>query len=166
MLVPSTKYLAVETTMSGLCNAILNFASAYGLFHRHSHIPATGPGSLLRDSIGETFFVTFLSVLIPSLIARQRRRAGTLPLRKAMPAARAGNLYLRSFLAGLIVTAACVAANAVLLPRIFPDGVSLHNILLFKTVYGTIVGSIATFFALRRSLREVEVAAPVLRSTT
>jgi len=61
----AANYLAVETAMSGLCNAILNLAAASALFHGRGTVPATGSGSLLMDSIGETFLVTGLSVLVP-----------------------------------------------------------------------------------------------------
>jgi len=41
-----------------------------------------------------------------------------------------------------------------MLPRIFPDGFSFGNVLLFKTVYGAVLGSIATLLALYRVLGE------------
>ena len=57
---------------------------------------------------------------------------------------------------GLIFTAVAVSLNAFLLPRIYPLGVSLHNILLFKTVFGTAVGTLATWLAVHRVLDEAE----------
>ena len=156
MDVKASKYLVVETAMSGLCNAILNFAAAFAIFHGHSMTPATGPGSLLMDSIGETFFVTSLSVLVPSLIARHRRRAGTLPVADDRPQRAAGNLYVRAIAAGLIFTCVCIPCSWLSLPLIFPNGVSFGNVLLFKTLYGTVLGSIATWLALRKALNEVE----------
>jgi hypothetical protein len=156
MDVKASKYLVVETVMSGLCNAILNFAAAFAIFHGHPLTPATGTGSLLMDSIGETFFVTSLSVLVPSLIARYRRRAGTLPVADDRPRTAAGNLYVRAIVAGLIFTCVCVPCCWLLLPLIFPNGVSFGNVLLFKTLYGAVLGSIATWLALRKALNEVE----------
>jgi hypothetical protein len=152
----ASKYLVVETFMSGLCNAILNFAAALAIFHGHSMTSATGPGSLLMDSIGETFFVASLSVLVPSLIARHRRRGGTLPVADDRPQRAAGNLYVRAIVAGLIFTCVCVPCGWLLLPLIFPNGVSFGNVLLFKTLYGVVLGSIATWLALRKVLNEVE----------
>jgi hypothetical protein len=149
------QYLAIETVSSGLVNGLLNFAAAYAIFHAHSRIPATGSRSLLQDSIGETFIVTTLSVLIPSLIARSRRRAGTLPISGDKRAGRQSNLYVWAIVTGLIFTAALVPCNALLLPRIFPNGVSFANVLLFKTLYGALVGSLATFLAVRKILTEL-----------
>jgi hypothetical protein len=156
MDVKASKYLVVETFMSGLCNAVLNFVAALAIFHGHSMTPVTGPGSLLMDSIGETFFVTSLSVLVPSLIARHRRRAGTLPVANDRPQRAAGNLYVRAIVAGLLFICVCVPCSWLLLPLIFPNGVSFGNVLLFKTLYGTVLGSIATWLALRKALNEVE----------
>jgi hypothetical protein len=149
------QYLAIETVSSGLVNGLLNFAAAYAIFHAHTRIPATGSRSLLQDSIGETFIVTTLSVLIPSLIARSRRRAGTLPISGDKRAGRQSNLYVWAIVTGLIFTAALVPCNALLLPRIFPNGVSFANVLLFKTLYGALVGSLATFLAVRKILTEL-----------
>jgi uncharacterized membrane protein YdjX (TVP38/TMEM64 family) len=38
----------------------------------------------------------------------------------------------------------------------FPNGVTFRNVLLFKTLYGTVLGSIATFLAVRKALNEVD----------
>ncbi len=155
MQAAATKYLTVETASSAVCNGLLNWLSAYALFHKRSLIPTGGPTGLVRDSLGETFFVISLSILIPQLIARQRRRAGTLPDAGDGHAIRTGNLYVRAFAVGLIVTLLCWAPNAFLLPRLLPDGASLHNVLLFKTLYGIVLGAIATYVALRRALHMV-----------
>jgi hypothetical protein len=155
MNVKPGQYLAIETGSSGLVNGLLNLAAAYAIFHAHNRIPATGPGSLLQDSIGETFIVSTLSVLIPSLIARSRWRAGTLPVSGENRPSRESNLYVRAIVAGLIFTCVLVPCNALLLPRISPNGVSFANVLLFKTLYGAVVGSLATFLAVRKILTEL-----------
>jgi hypothetical protein len=149
------QYLAIETVSSGLVNGLLNFAAAYAIFHAHNRIPANGPASLLRDSIGETFIVSILSVLIPSLIARSRRRAGTLPVFGDKRASRESNLYVRAIVTGLIFTCVLVPCNALFLPWVFPNGVSFANGLLFKTLFGAVVGSLATFLAVRKMLTEL-----------
>ncbi len=150
----ASKYLTVETISSGICNGVLNLIAAYAIFHTHPHVPLDGKGGVVQDSIGETFFVTWLSTLVPLLIARSRRKAGHLPTRTDVPSVPAGNAYLRSFLVGLLFTAAFAVCNAFFLPRIFPGGASFRGELLFKTVYGTVLGAIATFLILHRALRE------------
>ena len=155
MQATSTKYMVTETISSAVFNAVLNLAGAFAVFHGRAHIPTTGHGGLVQDTIGETFLVVFLSVLIPSLLTRQRRRAGTVQaFSGTMQPAKPGNLYLRSLVVGVLVTCICVACNAVVLPRIFPGGLSFHHILLFKTVYGTALGCLATALAIRAVLKE------------
>jgi hypothetical protein len=149
------QYLAIETASSSLVNGLLNFAAAYAIFHGHNRIPTTGSRSLLQDSIGETFIVSTLSVLVPPLIARSRRRAGTLPVFAQRRTQRESNIYVRAIVTGLIFTCVLVPCNWLLLQRIFPNGVSFANVLLFKTLYGAVVGSLATFLAVRKMLTEL-----------
>ena len=155
----ASKYLTAETASSAVCNALLNYASAWALFHTRSHVAVAGKGGLFQDSIGETFFVTWLSTLVPLLIARFRRRAGTLPLRSDLPLVRADNPYLRSLAVGVLFTVAFALCNYVVMPNLFPNGVSLRGVLSFKTIYGTTLGALAPFLILRRALREEEVPA-------
>ncbi|WP_260741635.1 hypothetical protein [Tunturiibacter lichenicola] len=150
----ASNYLAVETAMSGLCNGVLNLAAAFALFHGRDSVPATGPGSLLMDSIGETFLVTALSMSVPTLIARHRRRTGTLPTYVDRQTVASGNPYIRAIVMALLFTCFLVLCNAFILPRVFPNRVSFRNVLLFKTVYGAVLGSIATLLALYRALSE------------
>ncbi len=152
----ASKYLTAETASSAVCNAILNYASAWALFHTRTHVPVAGKGGLFQDSIGETFFVTWLSTLVPLLIARHRRRAGVLPVRRDVPSVPAGSPYWRSLAVGLLFALAFAACNYFLLPHLFPEGASLRDVLWYKTVYGTVLGAIATFLILHRALREAD----------
>jgi hypothetical protein len=152
----AAKYLAVETVGSAVVNGILNFAAAFALFHGRGWVPVAGSVGLLRDLIGETFLVTGLSVLVSWLIARRRRRAGTLPVSTDWQPVPRRNLYLWSLIAGLVFTAVCMPCNVLLLPWMFPSGVSFHNVLAFKTLYGAVLGALATFLAVRRALHEVD----------
>ncbi len=149
------RYLAVESTGSGVVNGILNCAAAWLLFHGRGQVPIRGPVGLLRDSIGETFLVAALSYMAAALISRHRRRAGTLPQTSTMHSRTPANVYLWSFLVGVAFTCVLVPLNALLLPRLFPDGVSLGNIVLFKTLFGALLGALVTAIAISRALNEV-----------
>ncbi len=153
MQASASKYLAVETTSSAVFNAILNYLPAVLLFRGRAVVPASGPTGLVVDSIGETFFVVFLSTLVPTLIARSRRRAGTLPTLGPGDAPRV-NPYLRSALFTLAFLVVCVSVNALLLPRLFPQGIAHGTVIAFKTLYGTVVGALASNLAIRKALRE------------
>ena len=148
------KYLAVESTASGIVNGLLNWAAAFLLFHGRGRVPAAGPAGLVRDSIGETFLVASLSYMVAALLSRQRRRAGTLPETSGRRAPSAVNVYLWSLAVGILFTCVLVPLNAVLLPRAFPTGASFHNVMLFKTLFGTVLGAVATWLAISKALNE------------
>ena len=150
----ASKFLTAETVSSAVCNGVLNYAAGWALFHSHSHIAVAGKGGAFQDSIGETFFVTSLSTLVPLLIARHRRRTGALPVRIDVPSVPADNPYLRSLAVGVIFTLAFTLCNYFLMPLLFPAGLSMHGELSFKTLYGTVLGALATFLILHRALRE------------
>ncbi len=155
MPVSLSKYLATETVSSAVSNALLNWLGALAVFHGRTLIPVSGPKGLVVDSIGQTFFVVSLSILIPSLLTRSRRRKGVLPpAPSSATPVKPGNLYLRSLIAGVLAAGVVVACNAVLLPRIFPADVSHSHAVLFKTVCGTVIGCIASALAISAVLRE------------
>ena len=154
MLPEARKYLTVETTSSFVVNALLNYGPAYLIFRGHPFIPVAGHGGMFQDSIGETLIVTFLSYLTPSLIARSRRKAGTLPT-SGVEQRPGGNVYLRALAVGVIFTVILTALNALLLPKIFGSLVTLHTELMFKTFYGAVFGALASFLAVYRALHEV-----------
>ncbi len=153
------RYLAVESTGSGVVNGILNCAAAWLIFHGRGRIPVSGPVGLIRDSIGETFLVAALSYMAAALIARHRRHSGTLPHTSTMHTRTAGNVYLWSLLVGVMFTCVLVPLNALFLPRVFPSGVSIRSVILFKTLFGAVLGSLVTWIAISRALKEVH--APV-----
>lgn len=149
------RYLTVESTGSGVVNGILNCAAAWLLFRGRGQIPISGPVGLLRDLIGETFLVAALSYMAASLISRHRRRAGTLPKTSTMHSRTPSNVYLWSILAGIVFTCVLVPLNALLLPKLFPGGASLADVVLFKTLFGAVLGALVTWMAIFRALNEV-----------
>ena len=149
------KYVIVESTGSGVVNGILNCAAAFLLFHGRGQIPIAGPLGLVRDLIGETFLVASLSYMAAALISRQRHRAGNLPTMRTGQAASPRNIYLWSLSLGILFTSVLVPMGGLLLPRAFPEGISFMNLVLFKTLLGAVLGSIATWLAIHRALSEL-----------
>lgn len=149
------KYIIGESTASGVVNGILNAAAAYLLFHGRGLVPVAGSTGLARDLIGETFLVVSLSYMAAALISRHRRHAGTLPTLGGNRTTSPSNIYLWSFAMGIAFTCVLVPLNSLLLPHFFPSGLTFKEVTLFKTIYGAILGSIATLLAIRRALNEV-----------
>ena len=153
MLPEARKYLVAETFGSFVVNAILNFLPAYAVFRNHPLVPVNGHGGMFQDSIGAAFIVTFLSYLVPALIGRSRRKAGTLPA-SGLPGKPHSNVYLRALGLAVVVTLVLTALDAFLMPRLFGSAVSLHTELTFKTIFGAVVGAFASFLAILRTLHE------------
>ena len=150
------KYVIVEGIGSAVVNGLLNLAAAYFLFRGRGIIPASGPVGLVRDSIGETFLVVSLSYMVAALMSRRRHRAGTLPVHgrpKHAPAPR--NIYLLSFGLGLVFTCILGPLDALLLPRLRPNGFTLAEVISFKTIVGAVLGAIATSLAIVKALKDV-----------
>ena len=158
MLPEARKYLTVETISSFVVNALLNYGPAYLIFRKHPVVPVEGKGGMFQDSIAEILIVTFLSFLVPSLIARSRRKAGTLPI-SGLESKPEGNVYLRALGVAMLFTILLTGLDAWLLPRIFGSSVTLHTELMFKTFYGATVGALAGFLSVRRAL-EISRSAP------
>ena len=144
----------MESTGSGIVNALLNLAAAYLIFRGRGIVPASGPVGLVRDSIGETFLVVSLSYMVAALISRSRHRAGTLPTLGGVRTTSPGNIYLWSFGLGVVFTCVLVPLNALLLPRLFHSGFTLTQVILFKTIFGAVLGSIATLLAITKAFNE------------
>ncbi len=151
MRAEARKYLTVETTGSFIVNALLNYGPAYLIFRHHPIVPVAGHGGMFQDSVGETFIVIFLSSLVPYLISRSRRNAGTLPV-SGMESKPEGNVYLRSLAVAVLCTLLLTGLNALLMPRIFGSAVTLHTELKFKTWYGAVIGALASCLAVHRAL--------------
>ena len=140
-----------------MVNALLNFLPAYAIFHHRPLVQVAGKNGMFQDAIGETLIVIFLSYLVPALIGRHRRRAGTLPV-SGLESRPASNVYLRALWIAVLSTVVLTAVNAILLPRIFGEAVSLHTELIFKTVYGAVFGALASYLAIVRTLQETDAA--------
>ena len=72
------KYLASETALSMAINAAISIGFAWLVFHGHDHVRTSGPGGLVRDAAPQTFMITLMSTLVPSLVTRKRMHSGHL----------------------------------------------------------------------------------------
>ena len=149
------KYLATESTGSAIVNGLLNAGAAWLLFHGRAVVPVGGATGIVRDSIGEAFLVAGLTYMAAALISRHRRRAGTLPQHSTMHTRTPGNVYLWSFVVGVISALVLVPLNSVILPKAFPNGLTFRDVMLFKTLFGAILGGLVTWFTVSRALGEV-----------
>lgn len=147
------RYVVKEALISAVINALISAAFAYAVF-RGQRAELWGSPSLALDFVPQTFAIAAFSVLVPTLLARKRVRAGAVqqlvPMRAALPP----NVLLRALLVALVVTvvlawlAISMAAALVQGPQPFLP------VLALKVGYGALVALIVTPFALRHALAD------------
>jgi hypothetical protein len=152
------KYLAIETAISMAINATISIGFAWLVFHGHAHVPASGPGGLVRDAAPQTFMITLMGTLVPSLITRKRMHSGHLDAwlcrPPGAPPGSAGKILLRAVALAIVAMGLGLAFNAALLPRLFPLDLAYDHVLVLKTVYGALVALVITPLAISWVLRE------------
>ena len=152
------KYLASETAVSMAINAAISVGFAWLVFHGHDHVPSSGPGGLVRDAAPQTFMITLMSTLVPSLITRKRMHSGHLDAwlrRQPGPSpAPARKIILRAFLLALAAMVLGLGLNAAILPLLFPIGLGYGKVFALKAVYGALVALVITPLAVSWVLEE------------
>jgi len=143
-----TKYLVIETAVSMVINATISIGFAWVVFHGHAHVPAGGPGGLVRDAAPQTFMITLMSTLVPSLITRKRMRSGHLDAwlggQVGAEPGPAGKIFKRAFMLAVAAMLLGLAVNAILLPLLFPGGLTYGSVFFLKATYGALVALIIT----------------------
>ena len=152
------KYLAVETAISIAINAAISIGFVWLVFHGHDPVPTSGPGSLVRDAAPQTFMITLMSTLVPSLITRQRMRSGHLDAwHRSQPGANpspTSKILLRALTLAIAAGVLGLVLSAAILPYLFPGGLPYDRVLVLKAVYGALVALVITPLAISWVLGE------------
>jgi hypothetical protein len=153
-----TKYLAVETAISITVNAAISVGFVWLVFHGHDPVPTSGPGSLVRDAAPQTFMVTLMSTLVPSLITRQRMRSGHLDAwHRGQPGAThrpTSKIFLRALAFAVAAGVVGLIVNAAILPLLFPGSLAYDRVFVLKAVYGALIALVITPLAISWVLGE------------
>jgi hypothetical protein len=152
------KYLAIETVISIAINAAISIGFVWLVFHGHDPVPTSGPGSLVRDAAPQTFMITLMSTLVPSLITRQRMRSGHLDAwHRSQPGAipsPTGKILLRALTLAIAAGVLGLVLSAAILPVLFPGGLPYDRVLVLKAAYGALVALVITPLAISWVLGE------------
>jgi hypothetical protein len=152
------KYLACETVVSMAINAAISVGFAWLVFHGHDHVLSSGPGGLVRDAAPQTFMITLMSTLVPSLVTRKRMHSGHLDAwlrgQPGVSPAPARKIILRAFLLALSAMVLGLGLNAAILPLLFPTGLNYGKVFALKAVYGALVALVITPLAISWVLKE------------
>lgn len=126
-------YLLTETVFSVVVTIALSCAFAWGVFGRSLPLPSSD-SALQVDGALQALIVAFMGALVPTVLTRRRRRAGSVDGRAAAhrwPAHPA----LRALTIALIVGVPAALLHLMIVPRLGIE-FNLAELLLFKALFG------------------------------
>lgn len=161
MQVPRARYLAIETAISMMINGAISLGFAWLVFHASEKVLTSG---LVHDAAPQTFMVTLMGALVPSLITRKRMRSRHLDalvhVHSPGSTRSTGSIVLTSLVLAVIVAGVGLGVSAAVLPRVFPNGLLFHRVLVLKTAYGALIAAIVTPVAITWALRAASNRVP------
>ncbi len=147
-------YILRETIISVIINTALSCIFFFLQFHSLTSICWTGHGGLVRDSLPQTFAISLMSVLVPTLITRRRAIRETLPMPAIPRRITPSNVFLRAVGAAAMIAFCGFAATYVVCGH-ETSGISFRSALAFKCAYGAAIALIVTPLAVGMALHDV-----------
>jgi hypothetical protein len=146
-------YVAVETAISLAINVALSGAFAWAVFGHRAVIAVAGASGYAVDFLPQTFMISLMSILVPTLLTRRRLAAGKLAPAAGRPWAPA-RLVIRAPVGALAATV--VVGGGALLASLWgaPGSLAFGHLLVLKLVYGALVAGLVTPLGLAAALRD------------
>ncbi|MDB5699423.1 MAG: hypothetical protein JWN69_2227 [Alphaproteobacteria bacterium] len=153
-----SRYLTIETAVSGIVNAVLSILFFLIVFGRAEAVPVGGNPGLVVDALPQTFMVVFMTTLVQTILTRQRRAKGQLEALGGRGAPLPANLFLRALVIALLAVLLAGALHALLLPMLTPPEWPFFAALAYKGAYGALVGMAVSRLILPAALRDARAA--------
>lgn len=144
-------YIRKETVISMAINAVISAAFTWAVFGGQQVAPMWTSGGVTADLLPQTFMVSVMSALVPTLLTRKRRRAGVISYddrASRIP----GNVLVRAIGIALVATIVLVGLAAAAIAASGIEWIGVPMLFPAKIAYGAIVASIVTPLALRAEL--------------
>jgi hypothetical protein len=135
-------------------NFVLSVLFFLLVFGRMEAIPVEGNPGLVVDALPQTFMVVFMTTLVQTLLTRQRFRKGQLQALDGRGAPLPANLFVRSLAIAVLATVVASALQALLLPSLTPAQWPFMTALIYKGLYGALVGMAVSRLILPAALRD------------
>lgn len=148
-----SRYILVETAISIAVNAAISAGFAWLVFGGRAGIGLWGADGLALDFVPQTFMISLMSVLVPTVLTRRRVRSGALPHGESffrLPR----NLFVRALLVAALATALLGGAAAALLALLWSGPMGFAAGLPLKVAYGALIALLVTPPALRAALAD------------
>ncbi len=125
------------------------------VFGGRASIDLWGPHGLAIDFVPQTFMISAMSILVPTLIARRRMRGGAIePLRPPTLPALLQPLWRRVSLFAVTLTGVAGSIGTGLLAALWADPLTFWKVFPVKLAYGALIAAIATPIGLVMALSE------------
>ena len=147
------RYLLLETAISLLVTTVLSAVFAYMLLAPTLPLGPTNP-ILQIDALFQALSVAFMGSLIPTLIARQRRRSGALS-GSDTPHRWPRSTLLRSLAIALLIGMPAAGVHLLITSALGVTFAGLTDLLVYKALFGDLVALLATPLAVTLALRDV-----------
>ncbi len=148
-------YIAVETGISVVINVLISAAFMFLVFGRADSIDLWGPHGLALDFVPQTFMITLMSVIVPTLLTRKRLAGGRITRRTPRMRQWPKNLVLRASLLAASMTLVLGGAATLLLASIWAGPLPFWPVFGGKLAYGALTALIATPIGLFLALTEL-----------
>lgn len=145
-----------ETMISTIPNAVVSAGFVWLIFGGQTRIPLWGMNGLAFDLVPTTFMLTLMTTIALTLLLRKRRRGGLLPAAAdaAAPLPLPHNPVLRGLVLGGTLLLLLVPASVAALSATWQGDWPYADVLVFKIIYGVLVGWVATPLVVLAVLRE------------
>lgn len=153
---PERSILLRETLISTVPNALVSAGFVWLVFGGQDTIGLWGMNGLAFDLVPTTFMLTLMTTIALTLIFRKRRHSSGILNEAGRPAPLPlpRNPVLRGLVFGLVLLVVFVPLSIAALSAIWVGDWSYERVLVFKIIYGVIVGWVATPLVVIAALRE------------
>lgn len=154
MVQPYRRYIAIETCISIAINVIFSALFMIAVFGRSPLIGLWGAHGLALDFIPQTFMISAMSVLVPTLLTRRRARRGILEIKSRGTARIVNHLGVRVLLIASLLTMILSGVALAILALSWAGPLRFWQVFPMKLLYGGVVALIATPIGLSIALSE------------
>jgi len=149
------RFLGKQLAISAVLNAAICALFVWLMFGNLDAVPLWGLSGLAVDLIPTTFMITLMTGVALTLASRSAVRSGKLAglqWRARMPR----NALLRGLLLAAIAVSLLVPFSIALLSSVWTLDWSFRTVMLFKVVYGVVLGSLVTPLVVLAALGDPE----------
>jgi hypothetical protein len=153
-MLPRAGYIYREMVISMAINTAISIGFVFLVFHGHQEVPLMGWRGAIADTGPQSFMVTLMSWLVPSVLTRRRLVAGHLWWHTGSHSRGAVRDSLSAILLAILVSLVAVAVAYFVLPKLVPGGeISFDKFVFAKALYGALLAAAVTGTALTSSLQ-------------